>query len=92
MSDNKPTVETKIFGEPVKDTSPHALRELLEKNSKWSHLIYEQNKRTNKKMTLLLIITSVIFFIFIIQIFFGASIFMVQNQNNFKSLWTSLFK
>lgn len=30
---------------PIKDTSPLALRELLEKNLKWSQIIYEQNRK-----------------------------------------------
>ncbi len=35
---------------PLKDTSPAALRELLEKNLKWSQIIYEQNRRINSKL------------------------------------------
>jgi hypothetical protein len=34
----------------LKDTSPAALRELLEKNLKWSQIIYEQNRRINSKL------------------------------------------
>lgn len=33
-----------------KDTSPVALRELLEKNLKWSQIIYEQNRKINGKL------------------------------------------
>ena len=33
-----------------KDTSPEALRQLLEKNLKWSQIIYEQNRRINSKL------------------------------------------
>ncbi|MFA6104977.1 MAG: hypothetical protein WC725_00045 [Patescibacteria group bacterium] len=39
--------------EPVKvekDVSPAALRELLEKNLKWSQIIYEQNRKINGKL------------------------------------------
>lgn len=50
MSQDKPTVEQKMFGEPITDTSSHALRELLEKNLKWSHIIYEQNRRLHTKL------------------------------------------
>lgn len=32
-----------------KDVSPAAMRELLEKNLKWSQIIYEQNRRINSK-------------------------------------------
>ena len=32
------------------DTSPGALRELMEKNLKWSQIIYEQNRRINSKL------------------------------------------
>ncbi len=35
---------------PEKDVSPAALRELLEKNLKWSQIIYEQNRRINSKL------------------------------------------
>ena len=34
----------------IKDVSPLALRELLEKNLKWSQIIYEQNRRINRKL------------------------------------------
>src|SRR3989338_10629452 len=33
-----------------KDTSPSALRELMEKNLKWSQIIYEQNRKINSKL------------------------------------------
>lgn len=35
---------------PEKDVSPLALRELLEKNLKWSQIIYEQNRKINSKL------------------------------------------
>lgn len=35
---------------PVKDVSPEALRDLLEKNLKWSQIIYEQNRKINSKL------------------------------------------
>ena len=34
----------------IKDDSPKALRELLEKNLKWSQIIYEQNRKINSKL------------------------------------------
>lgn len=34
----------------VKDVSPLALRELIEKNLKWSQILYEQNRRINRKL------------------------------------------
>lgn len=34
----------------VKDNSPSALRDLLEKNLKWSQIIYEQNRKINNKL------------------------------------------
>lgn len=34
----------------IKDVSPGALRELLEKNLKWSQIIYEQNRKINQKL------------------------------------------
>src|SRR6266545_1099938 len=33
-----------------KDVSPEALRELLEKNLKWSQIIYEQTRKINSKL------------------------------------------
>ena len=33
-----------------KDVSPRALHELLEKNLKWSQIIYEQNRKINRKL------------------------------------------
>lgn len=39
-------VETPV----LKDASPAALRELLEKNLKWSQIIYEQNRKINSKL------------------------------------------
>ncbi len=39
-----------VIAKPIKDTSPAALRELLEKNLKWSQIIYEQNRRINSKL------------------------------------------
>ncbi len=57
MSSNTiPSVDKKIFGDPQKDTSPHALRELLEKNLKWSHLIFEQNRRILRIAVLILLV------------------------------------
>lgn len=35
---------------PPRNSTPAALRELLEKNLKWSQIIYEQNRRINRKM------------------------------------------
>lgn len=49
----KPTVEEKIHGRstgPRGDTSLDTVRELLEKNLKWSQIIYEQNRRINSKL------------------------------------------
>lgn len=34
----------------AKDVSPSALRDLLEKNLKWSQIIYEQNRKINQKL------------------------------------------
>jgi hypothetical protein len=48
----KPTLEQKMIPQTpvVKDTSPLALRELIEKNLKWSQILYEQNRRINRKL------------------------------------------
>lgn len=49
---SKPTLEQKMHPQtpPVKDVSPLALRELMEKNLKWSQILYEQNRRINRKL------------------------------------------
>jgi hypothetical protein len=44
------TLDTGAPATLVKDVSPAALRELLEKNLKWSQIIYEQNRRINSKL------------------------------------------
>lgn len=47
-------VDEKLVENPLvkapKDSSPEALLELLEKNLKWSQIIYEQNRRINSKL------------------------------------------
>ena len=50
-----PTVGEKVGIEPpaapgAADTSPKALKELIEKNLKWSQIIYEQNRKINSKL------------------------------------------
>lgn len=48
---NPVLVETDKQVRPIpKDTSPVAMRELLEKNLKWSQIIYEQNRKINSKL------------------------------------------
>lgn len=53
----KPTLEQKMMpgAQPVKDVSPLALRELIEKNLKWSQILYEQNRRINRKLLWMLV-------------------------------------
>ena len=48
----KLTVEEKVFaaGRPTQRDSSADLRELMEKNLKWSQIIYEQNRRINSKL------------------------------------------
>lgn len=48
--EKKAEIETPIAAQPAKDSSPSALRELLEKNLKWSQIIYEQNRKINNKL------------------------------------------
>ena len=55
LKDQKPE-EKKIetvtpLQEAPKDASLGSLKELLEKNLKWSQIIYEQNRRINNKLT-----------------------------------------
>ena len=48
----KPTVAEKVFasGRPMLRDTTIELRELMEKNLKWSQIIYEQNRRINSKL------------------------------------------
>ncbi len=50
--EKKETAEDKpvVLDTPTKDASPSALRDLLEKNLKWSQIIYEQNRKINHKL------------------------------------------
>lgn len=41
---------TPVFEVSTKDVSPAALRDLMEKNLKWSQIIYEQNRKINRKI------------------------------------------
>ena len=55
--------------EPVaqkKDTSPEALRELLEKNLKWSQIIYEQTRKINSKLFWKSVFGWVMFLLFVV--------------------------
>ncbi len=49
-----------------KDVSPEALRELLEKNLKWSQIIYEQTRKINSKLFWKSVWGWVIFFILVV--------------------------
>ena len=52
LEDNEKVSEVVVSEKPVlkADISPGVLKELLEKNLKWSQIIYEQNRRTNSKL------------------------------------------
>lgn len=45
-----PTAAAPTVKKENKDISPAALRELMEKNLKWSQIIYEQNRKINRKL------------------------------------------
>lgn len=49
-SEDKSTPKEAVVLPTPKDTSPGALRDLLEKNLKWSQIIYEQNRKLNNKL------------------------------------------
>ena len=51
---------------PKKDVSPEALRELLEKNLKWSQIIYEQTRKINSKLFWKSVWGWVMFLIFVV--------------------------
>jgi len=88
-SSGKPTVEQKMFGERIKDTSPGALRELLEKNLKWSHIIYEQNRRLQNKMTWSLIIDLIRLSIIVVPLILGI-LFLPKVVKNYSSKYNVL--
>jgi len=46
----KSDIVADVKKESAKDVGPAALRELLEKNLKWSQIIYEQNRKINRKL------------------------------------------
>lgn len=50
VAKGKPVAEQATSSSLVKSDSPAALRELLEKNLKWSQIIYEQNRKMNTKL------------------------------------------
>ncbi len=61
----KPTAEAPV--EIVqKDVSPEALRELLEKNLKWSQIIYEQTRKINSKLFWKSVWGWVVFFVLVV--------------------------
>lgn len=49
-----------------KDVSPEALRELLEKNLKWSQIIYEQTRKINSKLFWKSVWSWALFIIFVV--------------------------
>ena len=73
----------------VKDASPGALRELLEKNLKWSQIIYEQNRRINHKL-LWMAVGSWIRLVIIVAPLILALIFLPPLVKDFFSEYGSL--
>jgi len=49
LSENKPTSPPPVLGAP-KQFTLNQVGELLEKNLKWSQIIYEQNRKINRKL------------------------------------------
>lgn len=86
---SKMTVDKKIFGDPIKDTSPSALRELLEKNLKWSQIIYEQNRRLNSKLVWSLVANWLRLCIILIPLILGI-LFLPNIIKNFRSKYNIL--
>jgi hypothetical protein len=86
----KPTIEKKIFGDPVKDTSPSALRELLEKNLKWSQIIYEQNRRLNGRLVWSLIANWLRLSIILVPLILGV-LFLPNIFKNLRNTYGFLF-
>ncbi len=54
--------------EAASDNSPETLRALLEKNLKWSQIIYEQNRKVNRKMLWTLIIGWIELFVLLVPL------------------------
>jgi hypothetical protein len=71
---------------PKKDVSPEALRELLEKNLKWSQIIYEQNRKIKNALIWKAIASWLWFFVLVVLPTAG-SFWLYANRDAFmKSL------
>ncbi len=76
---------------PKKDVSPEALRELLEKNLKWSQIIYEQNRKINGKLLWQSIWGWFRFFIFIVIPSVLAYLYLPPLIRNIQTRYQSIF-
>lgn len=83
------TAEKPPLAVPVeKDTSPLALRELLEKNLKWSQIIYEQNRKI-KNALVWKAIASWMWFIVLVVLPTIGSYWIWVNRDSFMKKFSS---
>ena len=73
------------------DTSPAALRDLLEKNLKWSQIIYEQNRKLNNKLLWSAIAEFFRVLIIIIPLIAGV-IYLPKLLRQFQATYGGMFK
>lgn len=71
-----------------KDTSPAALRELLEKNLKWSQIIYEQNRKIKNALVWKAVV-SWFWFIALVVLPTLASVYVYQNREAFMNKFSA---
>lgn len=68
-----------------KDVSPEALRELLEKNLKWSQIIYEQTRKINSKLFWKMVWSWALLLIFVVAPTALSIIYLPSLVRNFKN-------
>ena len=84
-----PAAEAAMPAVPAKDVSPEALRELIEKNLKWSQIIYEQNRKINSKL-LWTAVANWLRLMLMIAVFGAAAWFLPPLVNNLISQYTAI--
>lgn len=74
---------------PVRDASPAALRELLEKNLKWSQIIYEQNRKIKSALVWKAVV-SWLWFVFVVGATVAGSYQFYVNREAYIQQFTDL--
>ena len=68
---------------PVQEDSKDSLKELVEKNIKWSQVIYEQNRKIKHRLTIMVIANYLRLLIIVVPIILAA----IYLPPLFKDLW-----